>query len=138
MYEIPLKAKVIVSKVKDVRKEQRHEQYVADCIKEKEFTLIHLSDMDSDDGIMGEELLQSPDDGIDKLMLRNLQHEVLHKALLSLEKDELEIVNKMFYNSSPMSERELAASLGIAKSTLHDRKIAVFKKIRKIFEESKL
>lgn len=94
--------------------------------------------MDSDDGIMGEELLQSPDDGIDKLMLRNLQHEVLHKALLSLEKDELEIVNKMFYNSSPMSERELAASLGIAKSTLHDRKIAVFKKIRKIFEESKL
>ena len=43
--------------------------------------------MDSDDGIMGEELLQSPDDGIDKLMLRNLQHEVLHKALLSLEKD---------------------------------------------------
>lgn len=132
LVEVPL------SKVKDVRKEQRHEQYVADCIKEKDFTLIHLSDMDSDDGIMGAELLPSPDDGIDKLVLRNLQHEVLHKALLSLEKDELEIVNKMFYNSSPMSERELAASLGIAKSTLHDRKIAVFKKIRKIFEESKL
>ena len=49
-------------KVRAVRKEERRKQYVSDCMKNKEFTILHLGNMDSDDGITGEELIASLDE----------------------------------------------------------------------------
>ena len=59
-------------KVRAVRKEERRKQYVSDCMKNKEFTILHLGNMDSDDGITGEELIASLDESVDTLAIRNL------------------------------------------------------------------
>jgi hypothetical protein len=77
-------------KVRAVRKEERRKQYVSDCMKNKEFTILHLGDMDSDDGITGEELIASLDESVDTLAIRNLDVSTLRKALIDRLTDILE------------------------------------------------
>ncbi|GHU54121.1 RNA polymerase subunit sigma-24 [Clostridia bacterium] len=61
----------------------------------------------------------------DKLML-----EMLLAALDELTADERNLINALFYNEK--SEREYAAESGIPHPTIHSRKNAVLKKLKKL------
>lgn len=123
-------------KVRTVRKEERRKQYVSDCMKNKEFTILHLGDMDSDDGITGEELIASLDESVDTLAIRNLDISTLRKALKTLNEKEYEVIASLHYASPPLTEAQLADRLGVHQSTISRRKNAAYRKIRKFFEIS--
>lgn len=123
-------------KVKTVRKEERRKQYVNDCMKNKEFTILHLGDMDSDDGISGEELIASQDESVDTLAIRSLDLKTLKKALSTLSEKEYEVIEKMFLVPNPMTERELAALLNVSQPAIHKRKNFAFKKIKIFFKNN--
>ena len=123
-------------KVKTVRKEERRKQYVNDCMKNKEFTILHLGDMDSDDGITGEELIASQDESVDTLAIRSLDLKTLKKALSTLSDKEYEVIEKMFLVPNPMTERELAALLNVSQPAIHKRKNSAFKKIKNFFKKN--
>ncbi|MEE1045878.1 MAG: hypothetical protein U0K87_06185 [Ruminococcus sp.] len=94
-------------KVRAVRKEERRKQYVSDCMKNKEFTILHLGNMDSDDGITGEELIASLDESVDTLAIRNLDISTLRKALKTLNEKEYEVIASLHYASPPLTEAQL-------------------------------
>lgn len=123
-------------KVRTVRKEERRKQYVSDCMKNKEFTILHLGDMDSDDGITGEELIASLDESVDTLAIRNLDISTLRKALKTLNEKEYEVIASLHYASPPLTEAQLADRLGVHQSTISRRKNAAYRKIRKFFEKN--
>ena len=76
-------------------------------MKNKEFTILHLGNMDSDDGITGEELIASLDESVDTLAIRNLDISTLRKALKTLNEKEYEVIASLHYASPPLTEAQL-------------------------------
>ena len=69
---------------------------------------------------------ESPEDSVIKAeMLKKLS-----AALDSLSDDELSLIQELYYLEK--TEREICASLNLAKTTLHRKKIAVLEKLRNI------
>ena len=65
------------------------------------------------------------------------KHEMLKKlemALCSLTDDELALIQEVFYLER--TEREIAKNRNMAPTTIHSRKVAVLKKLRKLLEKN--
>lgn len=56
----------------------------------------------------------------------------LYAALEQLEPDELLLIKALYFDG--LSERELGKTLGIPQRTLHDRKVRIQRKLRKLME----
>lgn len=68
-----------------------------------------------------------PEETLDKQVLLKC----LTKALSTLSDEEWLLIQELYYLER--TEREASESLHMAPSTIHDRKIAVLKKLRKFF-----
>ena len=62
------------------------------------------------------------------------EHERLMLAIALLDKDERDLIYKLYLSETPMTERAYAKSKSLHYMTVHNRKVAILKKI-KIFLE---
>ena len=74
---------------------------------------------------------QEQESAVDKLIKEEMLTK-LAEALYSLSEQERWLIYSLFFKGK--SERELCATLEIAKTTLHDRKIKVLQKLKKLLE----
>ncbi len=70
-------------------------------------------------------------DGPDELLYKKELLECLTKALRTLTDEEWLLIQELYYLER--TEREAGKSLHMASSTVHDRKIAILKKLRDFF-----
>lgn len=69
-------------------------------------------------------------------VLKNMTIEKLHAALRHLPDDELALIRYMFFSGdTDKTERECCEHFNLKKSTFHDRKNKIFKKLRKFIEK---
>jgi RNA polymerase sigma factor (sigma-70 family) len=70
---------------------------------------------------------------VDEIVADKLLLEELYLALEELTADERDIINALFFEDK--TERNLSAETGIPHSTIHSRKNAILKKLKKFFEK---
>ena len=75
------------------------------------------------------------DDGhsVEDAVIREIDLEILRRALKSLTDDELKIVRSLYLSDNPMSERQLSKELGVSQKTVNNWKRRVLDKLKKYF-----
>lgn len=128
--EVPL------SCMQEHRKDERHEQYVSDCIEESGYTVISFYAAESDensDVASGEELLGDPDCNVEEQALHSIDIEMLRVALKSLTAEEKWLIDRLYLSKSPITENQLSHELGVSQSTLNYQKRQVLNKLKNFF-----
>lgn len=117
------------------RVDERRKQYVRDSKKESGICIISLYACEGvgDDGdqVSGEELIADENCDLEYAVLRQMEIETLRKALKTLNKDEMQILNALYLSENPISESALAQKLGVSQPMIFKRKKAIFEKIKK-------
>lgn len=113
--------------------ERRHYTYLRKQEEEKGYIQtsldcpLNLNDEDV-------ELIESIEDessNLNEITIRHDEYDCIHKALDSLTEEEFDLVFAFFILKKPMTEREYAEKNGLHHMTVHNRKVAVLKKISK-------
>lgn len=109
--------------------EREAERYQRKRIKDNEYSLERFQE----DGVNVEYLIVHVQPDIVDKLIQQEQMERLWLALQLLSAEDRALIEELFFNEK--SERNLAAELGIANMTLHDRKHRILKKLKKLLED---
>ena len=106
-------------------------------IKKKRYRLVSLYHP-TEDGDGTAVVDKYGDDGhtVEDAVIREINLEILRRALKSLTDEELKIVRSLYLDDNPMSERQLSRIMNIPVTTLDYRKRQVLKKLRYFFEKN--
>lgn len=120
-------------------KDKRRAQYVSDCIEESGFITISFyatEDDENSDVASGEELIADPNCDVEMQALRNIELDILRKALETLTDEEKQLIYYLFLAPEQLTVREIGEMLGIHFVTVSKRKNKAFQKIKKYFENT--
>ena len=70
---------------------------------------------------------------IEDLVMDKLVAENLHQCILQLSQEEQKLVHALFFRA--ISERQFSAETGLHHMTIHDRKIKILGKLKKLMEK---
>lgn len=89
---------------------------------------------DSYDRLLGENRQFAADgEGVDDAAVKAVMIEKMLTCLKQLSSEEQELITKLFFKDK--SERQLSAETGIPCMTIHDRKIKILGKLKKLMEK---
>jgi RNA polymerase sigma factor (sigma-70 family) len=109
----------------------RHVRHLEE--KDADHGRVLYSDMDTEE-LVGEEAipdLDSPaveDEALDRVM-----KDKLWKCLPLLTKQEMELIDGLYFQK--LSENQLASKTGIPSMTIHNRKVRILRKLKKLLEK---
>ena len=120
---------------KDWKSKQNRKYYLKE--KEKEIQMLSLeAHIPNNSDITFEDFLKSNIDIYEEIETK-LMIEKLYKIITQLNEDERFIIKALLYRyNNDISEAELCSILNIKKSTFNYRKLKLFKKILKMFEQN--
>ena len=84
-------------------------------------------------GISVEYIISALNDSLEDEIVQRDMVERLQQCLLRLNEAERQLIISLFYCEK--SERQLAAEIGIPRMTLHDRKVKILGKLKKLMEK---
>lgn len=106
---------------------------------------LHLEEQDRKHGVLHYSALDTEDttgeDGIpdrisppvEDVVTDKLLAEKLHQCLAQLTEEEQKLIRALFFRA--ISERQLSAETGLHHMTIHDRKIKILGKLKKLMEK---
>ena len=111
-----------------------HAQYLSKMRKKKHYRLVSLYHP-TEDGDGTAVVDKYSDDGhtVEDAVIREINLEILRRALKTLTDDELKIVRSLYLDDNPMSERQLSKELGVSQKTVNNWKRRVLDKLKKYF-----
>lgn len=83
-----------------------------------------------EDGLPIERLSSNPQVSLEEEAEKNLLIESMLRAIGQLDKSDRDLIHLLFFNDNSM--REVSRKTGIPLMTLHDNRVRIFKKIRKL------
>lgn len=84
-------------------------------------------------GSLGEELLQDKGQpSVEELVEQKMLIESLRTCLAALAEEEQDLIRALFYEG--LTERELSLRTGVHNMTIHNRKVRILKKLRKMMK----
>lgn len=86
--------------------------------------------LDTNDGLGVELLKDDRSPSVEDMAISHILSEQLHRCIAQLSPAEQKIITALFFEN--LSERRAAQLLGVPPMTIHDRKIRVIKKLRKM------
>ena len=119
---------------KKVESWKNHENYVKRTMKENKLEIVSLSKpVTKDENVSLEDIIVDHNLPFEDKVIHDLDLEVLHHALGSLNEEEYHIIDCLYLANSPMTERDLAKSMGKSQPYINRCKRKIFDKIRKFF-----
>ncbi len=111
-------------------KDREHRKYL--WKEERKVTIVSLDDIKSEDESYRDTI---PDKSVnvEDTAINNVMIEELRKILKTLDKDELDLIDKLIYDEK--SEREVAKKYGITHTALGKRWDKLRDKLRKLLEK---
>lgn len=107
---------------------KRHEKVLSE--KDERHGLVSYNALDNADTI-GENMI--PDDdalSIEDVVISRILSESLHRCLALLPKADQELISALYFEG--LSERQLAEKSHTPQRTIHDRKVKVLRKLKKM------
>lgn len=120
------------------RKQERHEQYVSDCMENSGLVTISLYAMEADESsevASGEELIADPVSAVEEQVLYEMELETLHRAIQTLSAAEQQLIRDLYLSDPPLTVREVGEKYGVHYVTISKRRKDVLKKLRDFFEK---
>lgn len=112
---------------KELERERQRYKYIRNL--DKKYRLQFYSELDCEAGT-GQELLADEAVDTEQQAMINIQIEQLWIALQQLNDEEMGLIEGLFFQE--LSERELSRLCNLPQSTIHYRKQAVLKKLKKL------
>jgi len=84
--------------------------------------------------VSSEELIADETQDVEKIIEKKLARETLYSAIARLSDKEKELIQYMFFQDKPMTERQLASVYNVSAVAIHKRKTAVLKKLKTFLE----
>ncbi|MBR3294486.1 MAG: sigma-70 family RNA polymerase sigma factor [Oscillospiraceae bacterium] len=122
--------------IRQHRKDERHEQYVSDCMENSGLITISLYAMEDDKDrnlYSGEELVADPSSDIEAQVLHEINLEILHRALKALTDEELYLIEALYLMEKRYSEQDLAILMGVSQQAISKKRLRVLAKLRSFF-----
>ena len=91
------------------------------------------SNLDTSETLGEEMILDMSAATVEDMVIAKLMSERLHRCINLLSKGEQELIHAIYFDQ--LSERKLSKKTGIHYMTLHDRKIRILQKLRKMMED---
>lgn len=103
------------------------------CDPEKQLVAFLPSREDSYERLIDQnQQFASGEESVEDMVVRSILLEKLEKALKMLSTDELSLIYEIFYMER--TEREISACMNVPSTTLHSRKSAILRKLRRLIE----
>lgn len=109
---------------------ERHVKHLTE--KDAFHGVVLYSELDTDE-TLGEEVL--PDlqsDSVEDKTIHTLMCEKLRQCMEQLSPDERDLISALYFEEK--SEREYSVQTGIPPMTIHDRKVRILKKLKKLMK----
>ncbi|WP_409969094.1 sigma-70 family RNA polymerase sigma factor [Bengtsoniella intestinalis] len=114
------------------RQKRRQKYLLEEAIAHNELSFDAL---DTDDQSGLNTLVDHGAISIDELVATKIMVEKLHEILGELSESERELIKNLFFDG--LSERQLSKKTGVAAMTIHDRKVKVLVKLKKLLKNYK-
>lgn len=95
--------------------------------------VVYYSNMDTEETTGEDSIPDKSTPPVDDAVVQKIMVEKLNQSLKLLSKDELKLVNALFYEG--FSEREWSVRSGIPQKTINDRKQRILNKLKKLLEK---
>jgi hypothetical protein len=116
------------------RKEKDHSDYIQEQQKNSGFQFVSYQYLDSEDALPNEASLRDTGINVEADYIESVEQTALKEALTQLSKDEYHMIGYFFLAGNKGTVRGYADITGIPYKTVHNRKIALLKKIKKLIE----
>lgn len=118
----------------ELRRTKNHSDYLRQVREESGYTTISFDYIETENGTSsGDEVIPNGDESVEDCALRNINIEILRKALNTLTKEEYSLIYSLYLQDNPMTERGFSKKMGIPQKTINDRKARVLKKLKSFF-----
>ncbi len=120
--------------LKQWKAELNHTAYVDKVNKATGYKVLFYHQMeDTDDEINGEDVIRDTAVSVEDAVIAKLEIERLLKLVGQLSEEDQKLIQAFYLTETPMMESEYAKKYGIPTSTLHNRKVRVIEKLRKLY-----
>lgn len=100
--------------------------------KDRRNGLVRYSSLDTEE-MLGEELVADRDAvSVENAAISSILRGKLHRCLTLLSESERELINALYFEE--LSERQLAKRIGVHYMTIHSRKVAILRKLKKFMK----
>ncbi len=118
----------------ELRRNKNHSDYLRQVREESGYTTISFDYIETENGTSsGDEVIPNGDESVEDCALRNINIEILRKALNTLTIEEYSLIYSLYLQDNPMTERAFSKKMGIPQKTINDRKARVLKKLKSFF-----
>ena len=119
-----------------IKEDNRH-QYLRTLPNHEKIEVLSIEAMLNAEGEeFGEDCIPDPDEDVVREVMRKMEIEQLHRALAMLNSKERQVIDCLFLQAEPMSEREMSAKTGIPRMTINSRKQQALQKLKNFFEKN--
>ena len=110
---------------------ERHARHLEE--KDADHGRVLYSNMDTEQ-LVGEEAIPDLDSSsVEDSALDRVMKEKLRKCLPMLTNQEMDLIDGLYFQG--LSEHQLSAETGIPQRTIHDRKVLILRKLKKLMEK---
>ncbi len=114
-------------------KMERRERHLEE--KDQKHGLVSYHALDTED-TLGEEMLPTPDiPCVEDVAIAHILQERLHRCLELLPAQDRELIHALYFEE--LSERQFAKKVGLPHMTVHNRKVGILEKIKKMMKLQK-
>lgn len=118
--------------IEEYEKERWRSKYLRDLERQFQFISLDVS-TGEDDADTLESFIADESENVFTNICKQMDIEILRRALKTLKPKELLVINTMFLGKHELSEREVSSIIGMHYMTVHDVKIRALKKLEKFF-----
>ena len=116
---------------KAVQQEKNHEAYIRFTIKEYGMEILYFSQpLTSDCDLTLEDVYHDPSASLEDEVLDRMAIDNLRRALQSLSEEDYRIIELLYLSDNPLTERELAKSMGVSQPYINRLKRRILQKLR--------
>ncbi len=116
---------------KQWRTEKDRSDYLAELSAESNRITFSI-DEENEDGLNGEEIVADPSCDVELEVVMKISMESLQEALKALTDDEMDLIQALFLDASPMADTRYGELHGVTQQAVSKKKDRILKKLKKM------
>lgn len=115
------------------RRDKNREDYLRQVQEEMGISVVSFDAVIIDgEEMSGEEAIPDESMTAEERLIEKEERQALKDALRNLSKEELYIINGLFFDCPKKTEKSLSIELGVSQPAIHKQKVAILEKLKKI------
>ena len=113
------------------RAEKDRSDYLAELVAESNRIVFSINE-ENEEGLTGEEIIPDSSHDVELEVVMKISLENLREALKSLTEDEMDLIQALFLDASPMAATKYGELHGVTQQAVSKKKDRILKKLKKL------